>query len=129
MRILLVGAIILTASAGAAAAQSAADGERDFAVCRACHQIGENAENMLGPELNGLDGRKTGSVAGYPYSDANVKSGIVWSEATFKQYIKDPQAMIKGTKMPFAGVHDQKTIDDLWAYISQFDDDGAIKKK
>ncbi len=46
---------------------------------------------MVGPELNGLDGRNAGTVPDYTYSDANKKSGIVWNEATFKEYIKDPQ--------------------------------------
>ena len=128
MRTLLLGIVIVAASAGAAAAQNAADGEHEFAVCRACHQIGETAENMLGPELNGLDGRKAGSVADYPYSEAMKNSGITWGEATFKQYIKDPQAMVKGTKMPFAGLKDDKKAADLWAFISQYDSDGAKKK-
>jgi len=128
MRILLLGVMIVTASAGAAAAQSAADGEREFAVCRACHQIGDTAENMLGPQLNGLDGRKAGSVADYPYSEAMKNSGITWNEATFKQYINDPQATVKGTKMPFAGLKDEKKVADLWAFLSQFDADGAKKK-
>ena len=128
MRMLILGAVIVAASAGTAAAQSAADGERAFAVCRACHQIGETAENMLGPQLNGLDGRKAGSVADYPYSEAMKDSGITWNEATFKQYIKDPQEMVKGTKMPFAGLKDEKKVADLWAFLSQFDADGAKKK-
>lgn len=129
MRALIVGAVVLAASAGAAFAQNVANGEKDFAVCRACHQVGDNAENMLGPQLNGLDGRKAGSVADYPYSEAMKNSGITWSAATFKPYIHDPQAMVKGTKMPFAGLKDDTKVADLWAYISQFDDDGAIKKK
>jgi cytochrome c len=128
MRTLLLGAVILAAWAAAAAAQSAADGEKEFAVCRACHEIGETAENKLGPELNGLDGRKAGSVADYPYSEPMKNSGIVWGEATFKQYIKDPQAMVKGTKMPFPGLPDEKKAAALWAFISQFDADGAKKK-
>lgn len=130
MRTLIVGAVIfLAASAGAAAAPNVANGERDFAVCRACHQIGDNAENMLGPELNGLDGRKAGSVADYPYSESMKNSGVTWNTASFKQYIHDPQAMVKGTKMPFAGIKDNKKVADLWAYISQFDADGSNKKK
>jgi cytochrome c len=129
MKILIVGAVMLAASAAAAAAQNVADGERDFAVCRACHQVGDTAENMLGPQLNGLDGRKAGSVADYPYSEAMKNSGITWNAATFKQYIHDPQATVKGTKMPFAGIKEDAKVADLWAYISQFDADGAIKKK
>ena len=128
MRTLLLGAIIVAASVGAAAAQSAADGEHEFAVCRACHQVGDTAENMLGPQLNGLDGRKAGSAADYPYSEAMKNSGITWNEATFKQYIQDPQAMVKGTKMPFAGLKDEKKVADLWAFLRQFDADGGKKK-
>lgn len=129
MRALIVGAVVLAASAGTVFAQNVADGEKDFAVCRACHQVGDTAENMLGPQLNGLDGRKAGSVADYPYSEAMKNSGITWNAATFKQYIHDPQATVKGTKMPFAGIKDDQKVADLWAYISQFDADGAIKKK
>jgi cytochrome c len=128
-RTLIVTAVIVAASAGAAAAQNAAKGEQDFAECRPCHAIGPNAVNMLGPELNGLDGRHSGSAPGYPYSDANKKSGIVWNEANFKRYIKNPQAMVPGTKMFFTGVSDQQKINDLWAYISQFNADGSMKKK
>lgn len=128
MRTLLLGAIIVAASVGAAAAQSAADGEHEFAVCRACHQVGDTAENMLGPQLNGLDGRKAGSAADYPYSEAMKNSGITWNEASFKQYIADPQAMVKGTKMPFAGLKDEKKVADLWAFLRQFDADGDKKK-
>jgi len=83
--------------------------------------------NMLGPELNGLDGRPCGSAPGYPYSDGNKKSGIVWSEATFTQYIKNPQAMVPGTKMFFAGIKDPQEIKDLWGYISRFKADGTKK--
>lgn len=121
--------VAVIASMGTAAAQDAAAGEQDFSVCRACHQVGPDAVNMLGPELNGLDGRHSGTAPGYPYSEANKSSGIVWNEATFKQYIKNPQAMVPGTKMAFTGIKDERKIADLWAYISQFDAAGNIKKK
>ena len=87
MRSMTVAATLIVASAAAAAAQDVAKGQQVFAQCRACHQIGEDAQNMLGPVLNGLDGRKAGSVPDYAYSDANKKSGIVWTKATFTQYI------------------------------------------
>lgn len=129
MRTLIVAAVAMAALAGVAAAQDAAKGEHVFSLCRPCHAIGEGATNMVGPELNGIDGRHSGSVPGYSYSDANKKSGIVWNEATFKQYIKDPKALVPGTKMFFVGIKNQHEIDDLWAYISQFNADGTIKKK
>ena len=79
------------------------------------------ATNGLGPELNGLDGRHSGSVANYSYSDANKNSGIVWNEGTFKEYIKDPKAKIPGTKMIFAGIKNEQQAKDLWAYLKRFD--------
>ena len=85
-------------------------------------------DDLVGPELNGLDGRHSGSVAGYSYSPANKDSGIVWGEATFKEYIQDPQAKIPKTKMFFAGIKNDQDISDLWAYLKQFDAEGNIKK-
>jgi cytochrome c len=109
-------------------AQDAGNGEHLFNKCLPCHAIGPDAENKLGPQLNGLDGRRSGTVTNFDYSDANKNSGIVWAEATFKLYIKNPQAMVPGTKMTFAGIKNDQEINDLWAYIKQFDADGNIKK-
>jgi cytochrome c len=105
-------------------AQDAKAGEKVFVQCRACHQIGENAKNAVGPELNGLFGRKAGTVAGYSYSAANKNSGITWDEATFREYIKDPKAKIPGTKMTFPGLKNPKQVDDVVAYLKQFDATG-----
>jgi cytochrome c len=124
MRSLFLSATLLVAGLGAAQAQDAAAGEKVFAQCRACHQIGENAKNAVGPELNGLIGRKAGSAPGYNYSAANKNSGLTWDEATFREYIKDPRGKIPGTKMIFAGIKDDKRIDDLIAYLKQFDASG-----
>ena len=124
---ILSAALLLTsglAGFGAAQAQDAAAGEKLFAQCRACHQIGENAKNAVGPLLNGIIGRKAGTVEGYSYSPANKNSGITWDEATFREYIKDPKAKIPGTKMIYAGLKDDKKIDDLLAYLKQFDASG-----
>ncbi len=119
-RIVLV-ALFVAAGLGQASAQDAAAGEKVFAVCKACHQVGDTAKNAVGPVLNGLIGRKAGSVEGYNYSDANKKSGITWDEATFSEYIKDPKAKVPGTKMAFAGIKDEKKIKDLIAYLHTFD--------
>jgi cytochrome c len=93
-----------------------------------CASLGPGATNLVGPELNGLDGRHSGSVAGFNYSDANKNSGIAWGGATFKENIKDPRAKIPGTKMIFAGIKNEQEINDLWAYLKQFDAEGNIKK-
>ena len=81
----------------AAQAQDAAAGEKVFAVCKACHQIGETAKIGIGPVLNGVIGRRAGTYPGYTYSDANKNSGLTWDEATFQEYIKDPKAKVPGT--------------------------------
>jgi cytochrome c len=115
------------AAASSALAQDVAAGKTSFNKCMACHTIGEGAKNKVGPVLNGLDGRKSGTVEGYSYSDANKNSGITWNEAQFKEYIKDPKAKIPGTKMAFAGIKNEKEINDLWAFLSQYDKDGKTK--
>src|SRR3954464_15894732 len=122
MRPLLLLSLALALSAiSSAQAQDVAAGEKLFLQCRACHQVGDAAKNAVGPVLNGLFGRKAGMVEGYTYSSANKNSGIAWDEATFREYIKDPRAKIPGTKMVYAGLKDEKRIDDLIAYLHQFD--------
>lgn len=107
-----------------AAAADAAAGERVFLKCRACHQIGEGAHNSVGPVLNGVVGRKAGTYPGYNYSEANKNSGLVWDEATLKEYLKNPQAKVPGTKMTFPGLSREKDIDDVIAYLKTFGPDG-----
>jgi cytochrome c len=108
-------------------AQDADAGKTVFNKCLPCHSIGEGAVNKVGPALNGIDGRKAGTYPSYPYSDANKSSGITWSEAEFKDYIRAPRAKIPNTKMAFAGLSNDKDIADLWAYLSQFKTDGTKK--
>ena len=107
-----------------ASAQDAALGEKSFLKCKACHQIGEGARNGVGPNLNALIGRKSGSVEGYSYSEANKNSGLTWDEDTFRDYIKNPKAKISGTKMIFAGIPKDDEIDNLIAYFKTFAADG-----
>ena len=132
MKKLIPSALIVLASSAfvpAALAQDADAGKASFNKCLACHAIGEDAKNKVGPELNGLDGRKSGTAPDYNYSDANKNSGITWNEANFKEYIKDPKAKVPGTKMAFAGIKKEQEVNDLWAYVSQYDKDGKIKAK
>ena len=127
MKKLLMAAALTACSAGAALAQDVAAGETSFKKCAPCHSVGDGAKNKVGPELNGIDGRKSGSAAGYNYSDANKNSGITWNEASFSEYIKDPKAKVPGTKMVFAGIKNEGEVKSLWAYLSQFKADGAKK--
>src|SRR6266480_1953570 len=120
--------IASAAASSAALAQDVAAGKTSFNKCLACHAIGEGAKNKVGPELNGLDGRKSGTAPDYSYSDANKNSGITWNKDQFLEYIKDPRAKIPGTKMIFPGIKNEKEANDVWAYISQFDKDGKTKQ-
>ena len=114
-------------TASGALAQDADAGKTSFNKCLACHAVGEGAKNKVGPVLNGLDGRKSGTVEGYSYSDANKNSGITWNKDAFLDYIRDPKAKIPGTKMVFAGIKNEKEANDLWAYLAQYDKDGKTK--
>ncbi|MBL0407738.1 cytochrome c family protein [Microvirga aerilata] len=124
MRSFVLSGAMLIIGLSHAQAQDAAAGEKVFAQCRACHQMGENAKNAVGPHLNGLFGRTAGSVEGYNYSPANKNSGITWDEAVFREYIQNPRAKIPGTKMVYAGLKDEQRINDLIAYLKQFDATG-----
>ena len=128
VRNLMIGAVVLAASAGHALAQDLTAGEASFRKCHPCHDVGETAKNKLGPELNGLDGRKAGTVEGYAFSDADKSSGIVWSEASFKEYLENPQEKMPGTKMILA-VKNEKEVADLWAYLKQFEADGKKRNQ
>src|SRR5215203_3650813 len=105
----------------AAHAQDLAAGENSFKKCLACHAVGEGAKNKVGPLLNGLESRKSGTIEGYSYSDANKNSGITWNKETFLEYIKEPKTKIPATKMVFAGIKNEKEANDLWAFLVQYD--------
>jgi cytochrome c len=124
MRALFLSIGILAVTAGHGLAQNAEAGERVYAQCRACHQVGENAKNLVGPILNGMFGRKSGTVEGYTYTEANKNSNITWDDKTFSEYILDPKGRIPGTKMAFAGIKNPQQITDLIAYLKQFDATG-----
>ena len=95
-----------------------------FKKCTPCHAIGPGAGTKVGPELNGVIGRHSGSVPGYNYSEANKGSGIVWSEDAFSRYIRDPRGVVPGTKMTFPGLKSDQDVADLIAYLKTFGPDG-----
>jgi cytochrome c len=128
MRTLVVAVIALAASTGTTLAQDASAGEQVFKrLCMPCHDIGAEAKIKLGPPLNGVDGRHSGSFEGFNYSPANKNSGITWDEATFSKYIRAPMQEMPGTRMAFVGIKNDKDIGDLWAYLKSFSPDGQKK--
>jgi cytochrome c len=124
---IVLAQLALAATIGMAQAQDLAAGEQSFRKCLPCHSVGEDARNKVGPVLNGLEGRKSGTIPEYSYSEANKKADITWSEASFKDYIQNPMAKMPGTKMAFAGIKNDAEIAALWGYLAQFKADGGKK--
>lgn len=113
---------VMTLAAGQANAQDAAAGEKVFAKCKACHEVTTD-KNKVGPSLHGVIGRTAGTHEGFKYSTAMVdagKGGLVWNDATLTTYLHDPKADIKGNKMAFAGLKNDKDIADVIAYLKQY---------
>src|SRR4051794_765654 len=106
-------ALSVAGIAPASAEGDPAAGKTVFNQCRACHQVGPEAKNSVGPVLNGVVGRKAGEVEGYNYSDANKSSGITWDEANLREYLKNPRAKVPGTKMVFPGIQRENQLDNL----------------
>ena len=128
MRTWIMALFALAASTGSSLAQDAAAGEQVFKrLCSPCHDIGPEAKIKLGPPLNGIDGRKSGTYEGFNYSEANKNSGITWNAESFPDYIRAPMQRIPGTKMAFVGIKNDKDIGDLWAYLKEFGPDGHKK--
>jgi cytochrome c len=121
----MIAFALVCAMSGRANAQDAAAGEKTFVVCRACHQIGPNAKNAVGPVLNGVVGRAAGTFPGFNYSPANKDSGLTWDEATLQKYLANPQAVVKGTKMIFPGIKDPAKVNDVIAFLKTYKADGT----
>jgi cytochrome c len=113
---ILTAALLLAATRLAFADGDAARGEKRYEECAACHALDKGKESV-GPDLHGVFGRKAGEVADFRYSPALKRSGIVWSEQTIDTFIADPQSVVPGNRMPFAGIPDAPARADLIAYL------------
>lgn len=132
MRTIATAAALLAAfGAAPALAQDFTSGDPEagqsvFRQCQACHAVGEGAVNKVGPQLNDLFGRVPGSVADYNYSPAMVEFGQdhVWTVETLAAFLAAPRQVVKGTKMPFAGLRKEEDVANVLAYLAQFDENG-----
>ncbi|RKF61470.1 Cytochrome c [Erysiphe neolycopersici] len=87
--------------------------------CASCHNLDLSDEKKIGPTLHGLFGRKTGSVEGYSYTDANKAKGIIWGEETLFTYLENPKKYIPGTKMAYGGLKKDKDRNDLITFLKK----------
>ncbi|HEX2891930.1 cytochrome c family protein [Vineibacter terrae] len=105
-------------AAGAAVAQDAAEGEKVFKRnCFVCHTVEKGGPTKQGPNLFGIIGRKTGSVEGFRYTNANKSADITWSPETLDPYLTNPRKVIPGTNMAFAGLSKPDDRKNLIAYL------------
>ena len=130
-RILLAAALFALGSTVALADGDPEKGAAVFKKCAACHAVGPDAKNKVGPELNGIIGRKMGAVEGFNYSDTlkqHNASGEVWDAEKFNKYIENPKAYLPGIKMVFAGLPKDTDRANLEAFLAQFDETGQKKQ-
>uniref|UniRef100_UPI0031017AC3 c-type cytochrome n=1 Tax=Neorhizobium sp. EC2-8 TaxID=3129230 RepID=UPI0031017AC3 len=122
--ILMISASIVAVSSLNARAQEgdATAGGVVFKKCATCHIV-DSDTNKVGPSLNKLFGRKAGTHPNFAYSPgmkAAGDGGLVWDEATLRDYLHNPKAKVNGTKMAFVGVKDEQEITNLIAYLKQY---------
>ena len=125
--VITVAAILLAATARAERYLEA--GAKIYNQCKSCHEIGEDAKNRVGPQLNDLNGRVAGSVDGFRYSKSMAKAGadgLIWTDETLNAFLEDPKAYIPKTKMSFRGIRDAEDRADLIAYLDSFSPDAML---
>ena len=104
---------------------SAPRGQRVFGACAACHSL-QPDKNMTGPSLANLWNRKAGRLPSFSrYSPALKSSDIVWNDDTLDEWIKDPQHLVPGNEMTFAGIKDAQPRADLLAFLKEAQKGGS----
>lgn len=127
--LMIAGTFVLALTVQASADGDPAKGERVFKKCAACHAVGPDAKNKVGPQLNGVVGRAWGAVEDYKYS-ANLlelADGKVWDDEALNIYLTKPKDLIPKGKMAFAGLKKEDDRADVIAYLAQFNEDGTTK--
>lgn len=128
--LLAAGAALTLSAAGAAHAQDVGDpeaGANVFKRCMACHKVGPDAKNGIGPALNGIVGEKVGMVEGYTFSPGFTEWAAdkgVWNSELLHTWLSDPRAVVKGTKMAFPGLKKPEDLNNVIAYLASFDEQG-----
>ena len=124
----IVAALLTLATATAAPAADVENGQKVFKKCQACHEVGPDAKNKVGPILNNIFGRTAGTQADFvsKYSKAMIDAGargLMWTEETVEHYIEKPKDFVAKNKMAFAGLKKEEDRDDVIAYLLQFSPD------
>jgi len=116
-RVWLAIVCLTLAAPSVANAADAEHGKQVFAACAACHS---DKPDAIGPSLRGVYGRTSGSLEDFRYSNAMMRAKLTWNDDNLRAYIKDPQAKVPGNRMPFGGLHGEKDVDDVIAYLKAY---------
>ncbi|SLN37410.1 Cytochrome c2 [Roseovarius gaetbuli] len=122
--LMTAAALALALGAPALADGDAEAGEKVFKKCKACHQVGEDAKNRVGPVLNGIVGQPAGALEDFKYSSVlqeRAAEGLVWTNEELSAFLASPKKYMKGTKMSFAGLRKDDDIEDVIAYLATFE--------
>ncbi|WP_424985866.1 c-type cytochrome [Microbulbifer sp. S227A] len=121
--ILSTAAMLLALTAPAFADGDAEKGEKVFKKCKACHAVGDDAKNKVGPMLNGIVGAPAAANPDFKYSDAMTgmaAEGLIWDEESLTAFLTKPKDFLKGTKMTFAGLRKAEDSENVIAYLATF---------
>lgn len=118
LKTIMAGVCLMSLSGAGLAEGDPVKGEKVFRKCKACHSM-EPGKKMMGPSLAGVMGRRAGTLEGFKFSPAMVKSGIVWDDETMAGYLKAPRTYIKGNRMMFIGLRKPQEIEDILAYLKE----------
>lgn len=124
MRPVIIGILLSIVFTGASFAQDAGLGEKVFIKCKVCHQVGDGAKTLVGPELNGVVGRNSASIDGFNYSDGMKKASLTWTADNLSEYLKNPKQKVPGNRMAFVGLSKPEDIANVISYLKQFDASG-----
>ncbi|MCZ4352737.1 c-type cytochrome [Roseovarius aestuarii] len=103
-------------------------GARIFTQCKGCHEVGQGAQDRIGPHLNGIFGRKVAAHDGFWYSQSMTRAGhdgLIWTAKTLDAYVENPRALISKTRMSYGGMPNPQDRADLLAFLRMFSDDPA----
>jgi len=117
IRLCLVGCLVCLAAGGAARAADADHGRALFVACAACHS---EAPDAIGPNLKGVFGRRSAALEDFRYTNPMKRANLVWDAANLRDYLIDPQAKVRGNRMPFGGVVNPAEADDLVAFLKSY---------
>jgi cytochrome c len=106
--------LLFASSVISVAAADVEHGKALYQTCAACHTERPDA---LGPSLKGVVGRKSATLEDFRYSNAMKRANLIWDEDNLRAYIQDPQAKVKGNRMPYGGITDATDVEDIIAYL------------